>query len=54
MFKIKKEDTETVIRTIRVSKKLNKKLIEEARINKVSVSRFINEAIIYALENMDK
>ncbi len=52
MFKIEQEDTEKVIRTIRISKKLNKKLIEEAKRNKVSVSKFINEACLYALENM--
>ncbi len=54
MFKIKKKDTDTVVRTIRVSKELNKKLIEEAKINKISVSKLINEAIIYALENIEK
>ncbi len=54
MFKIEKKDTEKVVRTIRFSKSLDKKIVEESKKNKVSISKFVVEACIYALENIDK
>ncbi len=52
MFKIEKE--EKIARTIRFSKELNKKIEEESKKNKVTFTRFVIEACIYALENIDK
>lgn len=54
MFKIEKEETEKVIRTIRFSKKLNEKIETEAKKNEVSFSKFVMEACIYALENIEE
>ncbi len=52
MFKIEKEDTEKIVKSIRFSKELNKRIEEEAKKNKVSFSKFVIEACIYALKNM--
>ncbi len=52
MFKIEKE--EKIVRTIRFSKELNNKIEEEAKKNKVNFTKFVIEACIYALENMEK
>ncbi len=54
MFKIEKEDNEKVVRTIRFSKSLDRKIVEEAKKSKISISKFVSEACLYALENIDK
>ena len=52
MFKIEKE--EKVVKAIRLPSSLIAKIEEEAKKNKVSFTKFVIEACIYALENIDK
>ncbi len=52
MFKIEKE--EKVAKVIRFSKDLTKRIENEAKKNQIAFSKFVIEACIYALENMEK
>ncbi len=54
MFKIEKEDKEKIVRTIRFSKEIDKRIVEEAKRNKISISKFVVKACTYALDNMEK
>ncbi len=52
MFKIEKE--EKIAKVIRFSKELHKEIEKESKKNKISFTKFVIEACIYALENMEK
>lgn len=52
MFKIIKE--EKVLKNIRLPKSLVKRIVKETKKNNISFTKFVIEACIYALDNMDK
>lgn len=52
MFKIDKE--EKILKNIRFPKDLIKKIDKEASKNKISFTKFVILACIYALENMEE
>lgn len=43
-----------IVKAIRFSRELNKKIEKEAKRNKVSFSKFVVEACKYALDHMEK
>ncbi len=53
MFKIKQEDKK-ITKGIRFPRELVFKIEKQAKKNKVTFSKFVIEACLYALENMDK
>ncbi len=52
MFTINKEDKK-IVKTIRFPNSLIIKIEKQVKKNKISFTKFVIEACIYALENMD-
>ena len=53
-FKINKIDNENRIKSIRFSKDLEKKIMNISNRNKISFSKFVIEACLYALDNLEE
>ncbi len=53
MFKIKEEDKK-ITKGVRFPSSLILKIEKETKKNKITFSKFVIEACIYALENMDQ
>lgn len=54
MFVITKEDNEKVSKVIRFPKYLIEQIKKETKKNNISFTKFVVEACIYALDNIDK